>query len=305
MRLRVYCLVDNCDFGGLSMRIAYVSCMALPEADIDERPLIEALIGAGHDAVVVAWDDDSVDWAGFDLALVRATWNYAQQIDAFGAWIDRVSALTTIVNPIETLKWNLHKEYLRELHEQGVSIIPTAFVDCGAEVSVAQIAMDDGWGKIVIKPTVSAGSFGTRVFDLDAGEGESAQSFFDEMIASRDMMIQRYMASVDTVGETALIVIDGELTHAIEKRPRFDDQDEEVYLRETISDEMRAFAKQVLDAAGMDCLYARVDVMPDDDGQLVLSELELLEPSLFFPHYPRAVEVFVRGVEKRISAMSR
>lgn len=280
------------------MRIAYVSCTELPEADIDERPLVEALIAAGHEARVVAWDDDSVDWAGFDLAVVRATWNYAQQVEKFSDWIDRVSALTTIVNPIETLKWNLHKGYLRELHEQGVSIIPTAFVDQGAEVCVAQIADDDGWGKIVIKPMVSAGSFGTRVFDLDGGEGDGAQSFFDEMIAQRDMMIQKYMASVDTVGETALIVIDGELTHAIEKRPRFDDQDEEVYLRETISDEMRAFATRVLDAAGKENLYARVDVIPDDDGKLMLSELELLEPSLFFPHFPRAVEVFVRGVEK-------
>lgn len=103
---------------------------------------------------------------------------------------------------------------------------------------------------------------------------------------------------MDTVGETALVVIDGELTHAIEKRPRFDDQEEEVYLREEISDEMRAFVNKVLDAAGKECLYARVDVMPDEAGGFMLSELEMLEPSLFFPYCQKAVDAFVQGVEK-------
>ena len=117
------------------------------------------------------------------------------------------------------------------------------------------------------------------------------------------MMIQRYIPSVDTVGETALIVIDGELTHAIEKRPRFDDQDEQVFLRESITDEMRSMAELALKAAGKDHLYARVDVIPDEDGSLMLSELEMLEPSLFFPYCERAVEVFVRGVEKRLATV--
>lgn len=280
------------------MRIAYVSCAELPEPDIDERPLVDGLISAGHDAVVAAWDDESVDWAGFDLVVVRATWNYAHHVDAFVAWIDRVDGVTKLLNSAMTMKWNLHKGYLRGLSEGGVPIIPTAFVDQGMDASVAEIAESEGWGKIVIKPTISAGSFGTKVFDLDAGDGESAQAFFDEMIAQREMMIQKFMNSVDTIGETAMIVIDGELTHAIEKRPRFDDQDEEVYLRDEISDEMRSFAAGVLDACGMEYLYGRVDVIPGDDGEMLLSELELLEPSLFFPYSSRAVDVFVRGVEK-------
>ncbi|MBL4697680.1 MAG: hypothetical protein JKX70_02490 [Phycisphaerales bacterium] len=280
------------------MKIAYVSCAALPEVDIDEQPLVEALVKAGHEPVVAAWDDDSVDWASFDVAIVRATWNYAMKVEAFEAWIDRVDGLTKLLNSKATLKWNLHKEYLCELSDAGVPIIPSVFVDRYMSLDVEEVVELEGWSKIVIKPTVSAGSFGTKSFDLAAGDGEAAQAFFDEMIAMRDMMIQRYMPSVDTVGETALIVIDGELTHAIEKRPRFDDQDEEVYLREDISDEMRMFVKKVLDAAGKEHLYARVDVMPDDDGVLLLSELELLEPSLFFPYCTHAVDAFVQGIGK-------
>ncbi len=286
------------------MKIAYVSCKSLPEPDIDESLLIAALSGAGHDASVAAWDDDSVDWSSYDAALIRATWNYAQNLDAFSAWIDRVGAQTTLINPPDTLRWNLHKGYLLELREKGIPVIPTGFFARGSDRDIVRICAEQGHDRIVIKPSVSAGSFGTRAYDLGAGEGAAAQSFFDEMIAQRDMMIQRYIPSVDSVGETALVMIDGTLTHAIEKRPRFDDQDEEVYLRESISDEMRAFADRVIAAAGREHLYARVDVFPDDDGSLMLSELEMLEPSLFFPHSPEeAVGVFVRGVEKVMSGV--
>lgn len=284
------------------MKIAYVSCKNLPEPDIDEIPLVEGLKSAGHDASVAGWDDESVDWASFDAILIRATWNYAWHLDAFRAWIARANEQTTLINPIETLEWNLHKGYLKELQAAGIPIIPTAFFDRSASTSIMELCESHGWSRIVIKPTVSAGSFGTRAFDLCKGEAPAAQAFFDEMIAQREMMIQRFVPAVETVGETALIVIDGELTHAIEKRPRFDDQDEEVYLRESISDEMREIANKVINAANKDHLYARVDVIPDDDGSLMLSELEMLEPSLFFPYCARAVEVFVRGVEKRLAA---
>ncbi|MEQ9207521.1 MAG: hypothetical protein RLN78_09160 [Phycisphaerales bacterium] len=285
------------------MRIAYVSCMELPEPDIDEKPMVEGLRAAGHDAVVVAWDDPDVDWGSFDVALVRATWNYIDDVEAFAAWIDRADQETVLLNSASTMKWNLHKGYLRDLESGGVPIVPTEFVHAGDAVDVARLSSDRGWDRIVIKPTVGAGSFGTRSFKLSEGESESAQSFFDSMAAQRDMMIQEFMDSVETISETALIVIDGQLTHAIEKKPRFDDQDESVLLRETISDEMREIADQVITAAGKEHLYARVDVMPGNDGKLLLSELEMLEPSLFFPYCADAVGVMVRGIEKRMASV--
>lgn len=285
------------------MKIAYISCVNLPEPDFDEQPLVQALIEAGHSCDVVAWDDPELDLTPYDAVLVRATWNYAQNLDAFRAWVANTSKQTTLINPAGTIEWNLHKGYLRELEAAGIPIIPTMFYDRATTASISDVCSSRGWECIVIKPTVSAGSWGTRAFDLGSGEAAEAQSFFDEMITQRDMMIQQYIPGVDTVGETSLIVIDGQLTHAIEKRPRFHDQDEEVYLRDSISDEMRDIAIRVIEAANRDHLYARVDVFPDEDGSLMLSELEMLEPSLFFPHFPDAVGVFVRGMEKRLASV--
>lgn len=282
------------------MKVAYVSCAQLPEPDIDEIPVVNALSAAGHQVQVLAWDDPSVDWAAHDVAVVRATWNYFDDLPAFRQWVDRVDSLTTLLNPASTLHWNMHKGYLRELESAGVPIVPTEFFEIAEDTNISDLCSSKGWSKIVIKPTVSAGSFGTRVFDLSNNDHDAAQSFFDDMIQEREMMIQVFINSVETIGETALIVIDGQLTHAIEKRPRFDDQDESVLLRDVISDEMREIAERVLKAAGRDVLYARVDVMPDDDGRLILSELELLEPSLFFPFYPSAVDRFVDGLERRL-----
>ncbi|MFK7759003.1 MAG: RimK family alpha-L-glutamate ligase [Phycisphaerales bacterium] len=286
----------------LKMKVAYVSCAELPEPDIDQIPFVDALTTAGHQVQVLAWDDPSADWAAHDVAVVRATWNYFDDLQAFRDWVDRVDSLTTLLNPASTLHWNMHKGYLRDLEKAGVPIVPTEFFEIGQDVKIADVCRSREWTKIVIKPTVSAGSFGTRVFDLDEAGHNEAQSFFDRMIREREMMIQVFMDSVNTVGETALVVIDDAVSHAIEKRPRFDDQDESVLLREVITDEMREVADRVLKAAGHDVLYARVDVMPDHDGRLILSELELLEPSLFFPYWPEAMDAFIQGLVKRCAS---
>jgi hypothetical protein len=278
------------------MRIGLVNCAELPEPDLDEQPLLEALRARGHDATSAAWDDPDIDWSSFDCCPIRATWNYAQHPQSFIEWMRRADKQTRLLNPLSTLEWNLHKGYLKELDRQGIPVIPTAFSAQRSPIDVRTHSADRGWTRIVIKPTISAGSFCTRAFDLNT-HADDAQSFFDEMIESREMMIQRYIPSVDTVGETSIVVIAGEITHAVEKRPRFDDQEEQVFLRDLITHEMRSLARRVLEAARKEHLYARVDVMPNDDGSLMLSELEMLEPSLFFTLHPSAADTFVRALE--------
>ena len=278
------------------MKIALVNCAVLPEPDLDEQPLLDALRLRGHEATTAAWDDPAVDWTAFDCCPIRATWNYAHHTEAFDAWLARTATQTVLINPPETLRWNIHKGYLAELQARGIPLIPTALFEKGAACDIRAESDKRAWSRIVIKPTISAGSFGTRAFDLGT-ESAEAQAFYDEMTRSRGMMIQRFIPSVETVGETSIVMIDGRLTHAVEKRPRFDDQEERVFLREPVTEEMRSLADRVLDAAGKEHLYARVDVIPDDDGSLMLSELEMLEPSLFFSLYPPAVDAFVRAIE--------
>ena len=101
------------------MRIALVTCIDPPQEDFDAPPLRDALAARGHDSSVVAWDDAQVDWKGFDAALLRSTWNYYHRHDEFLAWAARVDAVSALWNPLEIVRWNTHKFYLRELERVG------------------------------------------------------------------------------------------------------------------------------------------------------------------------------------------
>jgi len=65
-----------------------------------------------------------------------------------------------------------------------------------------------------------------------------------------------------------------------------------------------AIARRCVDAATPSefapLLYARVDFLRDDDGRLRLSELELVEPSLFFRHAPHAADMLADALLARV-----
>ncbi|MEM7628302.1 MAG: hypothetical protein AAF356_02655 [Planctomycetota bacterium] len=277
------------------MRIALVTCLDLPEPDLDEAPLLAALRAAGHDAQPLAWDDPTAHPAAFDVCVLRATWNYYHHLDAFASWLASTAATTRLLNPLETVRWNLHKGYLLDLEASGIPVVPTALIDRGGETEVVDLLAQRGWDDVVIKPAVSAGSHGTKRFG--AREKPDAQAWLSTLLATGDAMVQRFEPAVEREGELSIVCIGGEISHAFEKRPRFDGDDESVVGRGSLSAAERAFAELVLTAADRPWLYARVDVFPGDDGGLLLSELELIEPSLYFHFANGSAERMVRAIE--------
>jgi len=290
------------------MRIGLANCVVLPEPDTDEAPLLAALRGAGHRAEPVAWDGPTGSvraLAGFDAVCLRATWNYAHQAERFVEWVEAASQVTRVLNPAPVVRWNVEKSYLRRLEARGVPIVPTVFVEAGATADVSGVVGERGWESVVIKPTVGAGSVLAERFETGrAGGVAEAQTFLDTHAPARGMMIQRYMPSVEAgeTGELAIVTIGGEVSHGVRKRPRFASEDERVEGASPTGAE-RAFAGRVLQAAGEELggaalLYARVDVMRGDDGEILLSELELIEPSLYFGLCEGAAAGFVRALER-------
>ena len=71
----------------------------MPEVDVDEAPLAEALAAAGIDAQLVAWEDPKADWDAPIPTLLRSTWNYALDVGRFLSWVDRASAAAPLWNP--------------------------------------------------------------------------------------------------------------------------------------------------------------------------------------------------------------
>jgi hypothetical protein len=274
------------------MRVALVTCAALPDLDPDDRLLAAELAVAGLAVEPAVWDDPGVDWAAYDLAVLRSTWDYATRRDEFVAWAAEVPRLA---NPAEVVAWNTDKRYLDQLAGAGVPTVPTRWLQPGDGV---HLPTDGTW---VVKPAVGAGSLDAGRYDLvDAGQRRQAQDHIARLQASaRLVMLQPYLSAVDTHGETSLLFLGGRYSHAIRKGPMLTGPDagaeglfraEEISVREPDAAES-ALGSQVLAALPFAALlYARVDLLPGPDGVPVLVEIELTEPSLYLGTAPGAAK---------------
>lgn len=288
------------------MTVALATCRRrdLVATDGDDDALIAALARRGVAAVPAVWDDPAVDWSAFDLVVVRTTWDYDERRDAFVTWAEDVEAVTPLWNPAAVVRWNTHKGYLIELEERGVPIVPTAWLGAGDRVDLAALARSRRWETgLVVKPAVAAGSRGLHVVDAHPGDGQAA---LDALLASHDVMVQPLRRRVATDGELSIVCLDGRYSHAVRKVPREGDVRIQVefggtYVPETPTDDLVALAEWVVEATGHELLYARVDLLPTDDGSWQVGEVEATEPSLYLDRVDGAADRAADAVAARLS----
>lgn len=279
-------------------RVALASCRAFPDLYDDDAPLVPALDAQGVEAVVEVWDDPGVDWAAYDLVVVRSTWDYVPRRQEYLAWARRVPA---IANPVDVLEWSTDKSYLRALAAAGVPVVPTTWVRPGDAYAVPDV-------EHVVKPVVSANAADTARY---AAGDDSSDHVARLLAAGRDVMVQPYVASVDVQGETAVVLVDGHLSHAARKAPvlvpELGDPEDVAITPRTPSAPELALARQALAAVPFDAplLYARVDLVAGPDGAPLVIELELAEPSLFLATADGAVERLAAAVAARVRPAGR
>lgn len=296
-------------------RIALVTAIAALHRDDDMPILLEACARAGLSAEVRAWDDTTVSWRRYDLVLLRSPWDYTDHLPRFLAWCERVAAQTRLLNPLEVVRWNTDKHYLADLDTAGIATVSTQFLEPDAYPLPALRAFLDEYPlamEFVVKPAVSAGSRDTQRYA--ASQEFAAANHVGRLLdAGRSVMLQPYLASVDALGETALLYFDGEYSHAIRKGPLLRPNDaatdalfapEAITAREPSQDERKVgeAVMAVVRARFGDAPlpYARVDLIRDADGHPQLLELELTEPSLFFATAPGAADRFVAGLRRAL-----
>jgi glutathione synthase/RimK-type ligase-like ATP-grasp enzyme len=286
------------------VRIAVVTARAAVGIDEDDPILLAALVETGASADVVPWDGELVDWSWYDIAVVRSTWDYALRRPEFLGWARATAAVTRLRNDPAVLAWNTDKAYLAELADAGVPVVPTTVLRPGDDV---QRPDDD---EFVVKPAIGAGSVDTARYT--AAERPTALAHVRRLLdAGRTVLVQPYQGSVDELGETALLFVDGQFSHAARKGALLRAggglaaSDGQLFAAESMSateasPAERALADEVLDAAPLDrtsLLYARVDLVAGDNGSPLLLELELTEPSMFLAHAPKeAVADFARSI---------
>lgn len=276
---------------------------AVERAAAADRPLVDALVAREVEVATPAWTDPSVNWAGFDLVVVRTTWDYTQRRDQFVDWADHVGQSTQLVNPPDVLRWNGHKSYLLELEDRGAPVIPTAWLGGGDTVELAELMRVREWSQVVLKPAVGSG--GRGLVRVDEGDDPAVgQRYLDVLAATGDAMVQPYIDAVRTSGEVSVIVAEGKATHAVRKRPsegEYRVHEHRGGHNEVIDadSDTIALAEWIVESAGDDLALARVDLIEDEVGSVQLAELELIEPDLYLAGVDAAVATIADGLIRR------
>lgn len=270
------------------MGIVATDAYAFEDPDHDTPLLLDALRERGVDADTVIWHADTRDLGRYDLLVIRSPWDYPERLAEFHAWLDRAEAATRVLNSPATVRWNLDKQYLRELEDAGIRIVPTTYCRSVAEVHDALHAL--GHERVVVKPTVSAGARDTGLFDA---ADPRVVALADRIVSGGGVaMIQPEIPELSAGFEKALYAINGRHTHSIAKGALLEVGGgliggvyvENPVLVET-TDEEHAFAEAVLRAVQRVTgeampLYARVDTVDSAGSGVLLLEVELVEPAL-------------------------
>lgn len=257
-----------------------------------------ACAAAGIELVEAIWDAPDLDPSAFDALVVGTCWDYTEKPDAFFAALKRFASVRPLLNPVETLIWNLDKGYLADLADRGIPTVPTVWADrADAEAVERGFAAFPDADRIVVKPRVGASAW--RQARIARGEALPPAS---EMPPGA-CLIQPFLKAAETEGEVTLMFFDRVFSHALVKRPKAGDyRTQSMYgATETAVEpdgEAVETAAAALDAVEGDLLYARVDLMRRGDGKYAVMELELIEPYYYPVQGPDLGRLFAAGLKR-------
>ncbi len=270
------------------------------EHDLMIAALQPTFTAQGLDLQIVDWEAPIETFDGLDLVLLGTAWNYQDKPEKFLNKLEAISERgITVCNPPETVRWNATKTYLRELAEAGAQTIPTLWREVVTEKGALEEMDAFDCDRVVVKRQVGAGALGQEL--VSRGSLPGADWTFDH-----PAMLQPFMPAIAEEGEFSFIFIDGELSHALLKRPADGDyRIQSLYGgRESIhhaSPDETAAATAIIQSLPFETpLYARIDMLRDSDGTLLLMEAEMIEPYLYPEQGPELGERLARAVAKRV-----
>ena len=271
----------------------------------EDRLLFHALERHGLSVTRQSWSSQSFDWSKTRTAIFRSTWDYFDRLAEFNDWLSRVRSQTHLINSYDLIRWNLDKHYLNDLCERDVPVVPTSYRTHGSTLDLASWCEKLGGDEWVLKPVVSGAAKNTFRFSKNTLQELDAK--YRELIEQEDLMLQPFLTSIPHTGEVSIVVIGSNPTHAVLKKAKEGDfrvQDDfggTVQVYQPTSEEL-SVATRAVAACSPSPLYARVDLVRDNSDMIVVSELELIEPELWFRTNSRAADLLAQGVAEYLES---
>jgi glutathione synthase/RimK-type ligase-like ATP-grasp enzyme len=272
---------------------------------IDDELAYAPLVALGWRVDAIPWRRPQPEWHAYDAVVIRSTWDYITDPDAFLGVLGEIERSgTPLFNGLDLVRWNIRKTYLRDLAERGVAVVPTIWRERLNRDELADLIEEVGTAEVVIKPVLGANASGA--FRLDAQTARSRAGELSAYYADRPLLAQPFLSAITTEGEFSLFYFNGEHSHTILKLPKTGDfrvQEEHggIIRASETDDALRDAGDAALRAIGEETLYARADFVRANDGSgYWLMELELIEPSLYLRMDPGAPERFARALHDRV-----
>ena len=231
------------------------------------------------------WNDTNFNWSSTKSAIFRSTWDYFDQFSNFRNWLDLVKDQCYLINPYQQINWNLDKHYLIDLQKLDLPIVESVFVSKKTNLKLETISKSKNWKDIVIKPTISGAARHTYLLKND--EIKNFQEKWLSLTSMEDFMVQEFQNNILSSGEIAVMLFGGKYSHSVLKKAKKGDfrvQDDFGGSVEKINPslEIIQLAEKTIKSLKTIPIYARVDIIFDNNNRPVISELELIEPELWF-----------------------
>ncbi len=251
----------------------------------EQNLVIAALEKKGLRVTKKSWDDSQFDWSQATVVLVREVWDYFLRFGEFKSAIQKIASQSQLVNSLDQIRWNWDKHYMVDLEKKGIKIVPSHFVERSDNRPLVTIMEQNGWDDAVIKPTVSGAA--RLTFRINKQNAKETDTLLAKYRTLEDFMLQPFLQSVMSKGEISLVFFGRQFSHAVIKTAKEGDfrvQDDWGGTKKEYvpTIEEIAFALRTIEACDELPVYSRVDLMRDDNENLVLGELELIEPELWF-----------------------
>ena len=280
--------------------IVLATSLESPDITASDRLYAEALERRGCRVVGAPWDGPRDAFAGADAVVIRSTWGYYRALDAFVAWTEAMAAATRLFNPIGLVRWNLRKDYVAKLAAAGVRVPHSHVVACET-AAIERVFAETGWERAVVKPASGASGYSVELLQR-ATLAEQVAGLSDEARVS-GVVVQEFLPEI-AEGELSMVYFDGVFSHALRKRPppgefRTNSRYGPTRAAEVPPPGVVAQGAACLRTLPEMPLYARVDGVVRK-GQLIVIEVEVLEPALFMDLDPASAARFAAATMARL-----